>query len=134
MRQNSTNLNANSGANNAGARNANAKNTGAPISYKNFILLGFVLSALYALCFFVMRVVLAFDTFDEWQNDFVKMFVMGFRLDMRAVCVVFAVILLLGYATSTLNAFFHALNAKNVGVKTNSPNSNNALGGGGINI
>lgn len=131
MRQNSTNLNANSGANNAGARNANAKNTGAPISYKNFILLGFVLSALYALCFFVMRVVLAFDTFDEWQNDFVKMFVMGFRLDMRAVCVVFAVILLLGYATSTLNAFFHALNAKNVGVKTNSPNSNNALGGGG---
>ena len=132
MRQNSTNLNANSGANNAGARNANAKNTGAPISYKNFILLGFVLSALYALCFFVMRVVLAFDTFDEWQNDFVKMFVMGFRLDMRAVCVVFAVILLLGYATSTLNTFFHALNAKNVGVKTNSPNSNNALGGGAL--
>ena len=136
MKQNFTNLGANLDSQNTGAQNANAQNTGARISYKNFILLGFVLSALYALCYFAMRVVLAFDTFDEFSllkalnADFLAMFVMGFRLDMRAVCVVFAVILLLGYGVSACRGIFCALNAKNAGAKANSSNSKNALGGG----
>ena len=106
------------------------------ISYKNFILLGFVLSALYALCYFAMRVVLAYDTFDEFSllkalnADFLPMFIMGFRLDMRAVCIVFAVILLLGYAVGAFGGIFRTLNAKNSGIEINSSNSKNALGGG----
>ena len=108
------------------------------ISYKNFILLGFVLSALYALCYFAMRVVLAFDTFDEFSllkalnADFLPMFIMGFRLDMRAVCIAFAVILLLGYAVGAFGGIFRTLNAKNSGDKINSSNSKNALGGGAL--
>ena len=51
-----------------------------------------------------MRVVLTFDTFDTWQNDFDKMFLMGFRLDMRAVCVVAGVIIFLGYLASAVRS------------------------------
>lgn len=104
-------------------------------SYKNFILLGFAISFLYALCYFIMRVCLAasaFEDFSLFDEKFLPMFVMGFRLDMRAVCVVFAVILLLGYALSACERIFKAINAKNLAFKTNSPNSQNALGGGGI--
>ena len=74
------------------------------ISYKNFIILAFVITVIYALSHTLMRLALAFDTFDEWQNDFGKMFLMGFRLDMRVVCSVAGFILLLGYLTSAIRS------------------------------
>ncbi len=76
----------------------------AQISYKNFIVLAFIITAIYALSYTLMRVVLAFDTFDTWQNDFDKMFLMGFRLDMRVVCVVAGVIIFLGYLASAVRS------------------------------
>ena len=65
------------------------------ISCKNFIFLAFIITAIYTLSYTLMRVVLTFDTFDTWQNDFDKMFLMGFRLDMRVDCVVAGVIIFL---------------------------------------
>lgn len=76
----------------------------AQISYKNFIVLAFIITAIYVLSYTLMRVVLAFDTFDTWQNDFDKMFLMGFRLDMRVVCVVAGVIIFLGYLASAVRS------------------------------
>ena len=115
----------------ANSTNFNTQSKFISYSYKNFIVLGAVFALFYALCFFVMRVVLAFDTFDIWQNDFGKMFLMGFRLDMRAICVVCAFILLLGYAVSACKGIFHTINARNLTLKANT--SNSTLGGGGIN-
>lgn len=72
-------------------------------TYTNFILLGFTLCILYALCYFIMRLSLALSAFEDFslQNalsgDFASMFLMGFRLDMRAICVVFAVFIILGF-------------------------------------
>lgn len=77
------------------------------ISYKNFIVLAFVITAVYALSHTLMRLALAFDTFNEWQNDFGKMFVMGFRLDMRVVCSIAGFILLLGYLTGAIRSLSH---------------------------
>lgn len=80
------------------------KNEFFQISYKNFIVLAFIITAIYALSYTLMRVVLTFDTFDTWQNDFDKMFLMGFRLDMRVVCVVAGVIIFLGYLASVVRS------------------------------
>ena len=72
-------------------------------SYANFIILGFVLSGIYALCFLLMRLKLAFETFENFSlqsvfsEEFAKMFQMGFMLDMRAICVVFAVLIVLAF-------------------------------------
>lgn len=77
------------------------------ISCKNFIVLAFIITAIYTLSYTLMRVVLTFDTFDTfdtWQNDFDKMFLMGFRLDMRVVCVVAGVIIFLGYLASAVRS------------------------------
>lgn len=114
----------------ANSTNFNTQSKFISCSYKNFIVLGAVFALFYALCFFVMRVVLAFDTFDTWQNDFGKMFLMGFRLDMRAICVICAFILLLGYAVSACKGIFHTINAKNLILKANT--SNSTLGGGAL--
>lgn len=74
------------------------------ISYKNFIVLAFIITAIYALSYTLMRLMLTFDTFDTWQDDFDKMFLMGFRLDMRVVCVVAGVIIFLGYLASAVRS------------------------------
>lgn len=68
------------------------------IHYTNFIFAGFALSAIYALIYALMRVCLIFHTFgdDADFGKFGKAFKMGFVLDVRIVCVVFAVFILLG--------------------------------------
>lgn len=76
-----------------------SQNLGIPrdIPYANFIIAGFVLSAIYALIYAIMRACLVFHTFGNADfGKFGKMFKMGFILDMRIVCVVFAVFILLG--------------------------------------
>ncbi|WP_185908821.1 LTA synthase family protein, partial [Campylobacter troglodytis] len=83
-------------------------------SYKNFILLGFVLSTVYALCFFIMRLCLSLYSLDEFSllkildANFLPMFVMGLRLDLRAICVVFAFLLLLSLLASLNKSVFMA--------------------------
>lgn len=74
-------------------------------SYTNFIILGFVLSGIYAICFLLMRLRLAFETFENFSlqsafsEEFAKMFQMGFILDMRAICIVFAVFIAFAFLT-----------------------------------
>lgn len=74
-------------------------------SYTNFIILGFILSGIYALCFLLMRLRLAFETFENFSlqsafsEEFAKMFQMGFILDMRAICIVFAVFIAFAFLT-----------------------------------
>lgn len=71
--------------------------------YTNFIILGFVLSGIYTLCFLLMRLKLAFETFENFSlqsafsEEFTKMFQMGFILDMRVICVVFAVLIVFAF-------------------------------------
>lgn len=73
------------------------------IYYRNLLFLGFILSVIYAFVFFVMRLKLAFETFENFSlqsafsEEFAKMFQMGFMLDMRAICVVFAVLIILAF-------------------------------------
>lgn len=72
------------------------------LSYKNFIFLSLALALIYALCYFVMRVFLAFSAFEDvsffalFEGEFLAMLKMGLRLDMRAICVVAAAVLALG--------------------------------------
>lgn len=50
-----------------------------------------------------MRLSLAISAFEDFSllnafsGDFASMFLMGFRLDMKAICVVFAVFIALGF-------------------------------------
>lgn len=89
------------------------------MTYRNFITLGFILSVIYALCFLIMRFSLALGAFEDFSllnafsGDFAKMFKMGFMLDMRAICVVFAVFIALGFVAK-LNAVLANFTAFNI--------------------
>lgn len=48
-----------------------------------------------------MRLGLAIANFENFNEDFLKMFFVGFRFDMRIVCVVAALIVIFGYFAST---------------------------------
>lgn len=79
--------------------------------YKNFIVLGLVLGLLGEICYFLQRFLLAYTNFDEFaplKKELLAMFIMGFRLDMRAVCVVIALIMLLGYLALFSKMLFKA--------------------------
>ena len=79
--------------------------------YKNFIVLGLVLGLLGEICYFLQRFLLAYINFDEFaplKKELLAMFIMGFRLDMRAVCVVIALIMLLGYLALFSKMLFKA--------------------------
>ena len=79
--------------------------------YKNFIVLGLVLGLLGEICYFLQRFLLAYANFDEFaplKKELLAMFIMGFRLDMRAVCVVIALIMLLGYLALFSKMLFKA--------------------------
>ena len=76
-------------------------------SYVNFIVLSLVLGILYELCYLTQRAMLVWTSFDDLnavKSELWQLFFMGFRLDMRAVCVVLAFLLLLGLLAS-LNKF-----------------------------
>ena len=76
-------------------------------SYVNFIVLSLVLCVLYELCYLTQRAMLVWTSFDDLsavKSELWQLFFMGFRLDMRAVCVVLAFLLLLGLLAS-LNKF-----------------------------
>ena len=74
-------------------------------SYLNFIVSALVLAALCEFCYIAQRAMLVASSFDDFsviKSELLAMFAMGFRLDMRAVCVLYAMIILLGYAFAAL--------------------------------
>lgn len=83
-------------------------------SYKNFITLVFVQSAIFVVVYGIMRVAMVADNIKSanlLSSDFASMFIMGARLDMRVVCIFAALVVLLGYATSFFSALAGHLNA-----------------------
>ncbi|MGX3011457.1 hypothetical protein ACWIUD_07860 [Helicobacter sp. 23-1044] len=76
-------------------------------SYKNFIALAFVLSAIFSALYALMRVFMVQSNIDGanlLSADFAPMFIMGARLDMRAIAIFTALVVLLGYVMSLCNA------------------------------
>ena len=90
------------------SNNLNALNSR---SYVNFIVLSLVLCVIYELCYLTQRAMLVWTSFDDLnavKSELVALFFMGFRLDMRAVCVVLAFLLLLGLLASLNKSVFAA--------------------------
>ena len=90
------------------SNNLNALNSR---SYVNFIVLSLVLGTLYELCYLTQRAMLVWTSFDDLnavKSELWQLFFMGFRLDMRAVCVVLAFLLLLGLLASLNKSVFAA--------------------------
>lgn len=80
----------------------NATNPANP-SYKNYIALAFVLTAIYCAIYAIMRVFMTRDNMSGanlFSADFAPMFIMGARLDLRAICVFAALVVVLGYISS----------------------------------
>lgn len=76
-------------------------------SYKNFIALAFVLTAIYGVIYAIMRVCMVRDNIDGaniFSADFAPMFAMGARIDMRAICIFAAFVVILGYIASANRA------------------------------
>lgn len=72
-------------------------------SYKNYIALAFVLTAIYSVIYAIMRVFMVRDNMSGanlFSADFASMFIMGARLDLRAICVFAALVVILGYIAS----------------------------------
>ncbi len=93
-------------------------------SYKNYIALAFVLTAIYGAIYAIMRVCMVRDNISGanlFSADFAPMFIMGARLDLRAICVFAALIVILGYVAS-------AIQRVNMANRT----IHHAIGGGGI--
>lgn len=76
-------------------------------SYKNYIALAFVLLVIYSVIYAIMRVFMVHDNMSGvnlFSTDFVPMFIMGARLDLRAICIFVALVVILGYIAS-INQF-----------------------------
>lgn len=72
-------------------------------SYQNYIALAFVLTAIYCAIYAIMRVFMVRDNMSGaniFSADFAPMFIMGARLDLRAICVFVALVVILGYIAS----------------------------------
>lgn len=72
-------------------------------SYKNYIALAFVLLVIYSVIYAIMRVFMVRDNMSGvnlFSADFVPMFIMGARLDLRAICIFAALVVILGYIAS----------------------------------
>ena len=72
-------------------------------SYQNYIALAFVLTAIYCAIYAIMRVFMTRDNISGaniFSADFAPMFIMGARLDLRAICVFAALVVILGYISS----------------------------------
>lgn len=77
------------------------------IYYRNLVFLGFILSAIYAFVFFVMRVFIAKSELGDFSlsPNAMEIFIVGFRFDMRVVCIIFAIFILLGFFSFINNAY-----------------------------
>ena len=74
---------------------------------KNFIALAFVLSAIFGVVYALMRVFMVRSNIDSanfLSAEFMQMFIMGARFDMRAICIFTALVVLLGYIMSLCKA------------------------------
>lgn len=74
---------------------------------KNFIALAFVLSAIFGVVYALMRVFMVRSNIDGanfLSAEFTRMFIMGARFDMRAICIFTALVVLLGYIMSLCKA------------------------------
>ncbi len=84
---------------------ANLTNPRANPSYKNYIALAFVLTAIYGAIYAIMRVCMVRDNINGanlLSCDFTQMFIMGARLDLRAICVFAALVVILGYVANAI--------------------------------
>lgn len=76
------------------------------ISYKNLVFLGLILSVIWAVVFFIMRLFIAKNELENVSFfDSVEIFTVGFRFDMRLICIVFAVFILLGFFSFVNNLY-----------------------------
>lgn len=101
LKQNATNPANPSDSHNADSRLDLANPTNP--SCKNYIALAFVLTAIYCAIYAIMRVFMVRDNMsgaDFLSSDFAPMFIMGVRLDLRAICVFVALVVILGYISS----------------------------------
>ena len=76
------------------------------ISYQNFIALALILSAIYALVFFAMRVgisIFAFEDFGALKSDFIKIYASGLKLDLSDFAIGASLFVLLGYLAQLLS-------------------------------
>ena len=85
------------------ADSANRPNPHANPTCKNYIALAFMLTAIYSVIYAIMRVFMVRDNISGanlFSADFAPMFIMGVRLDLRAICVFVALVVILGYIAS----------------------------------
>lgn len=76
------------------------------ISYKNLVFLGLILSVIWAVVFFIMRLFIAKNELENVSFfDSMEIFTVGFRFDMRLICIVFAVFILLGFFSFVNNLY-----------------------------
>ena len=94
---------ANQSADSSNPTNLNQTNP----NFTHFIVLAFVLTAIYGAIYAIMRVFMVQSNIDDanlFSADFMQMFIMGARFDMRAICIFTALVVILGYAISLCNA------------------------------
>lgn len=72
-------------------------------SYKNYIALAFVLAIIYSAVYAIMRVFMVRDNVSNvFSADLAQMFIMGVRLDLRAICIFAALVVVLGYIANVI--------------------------------
>ena len=77
-----------------------------PRPYQNFIALALILSAIYALVFFAMRLgisIFAFEDFGALKSDFIKIYASGLKLDLSDFAIGASLFVLLGYLTQLVS-------------------------------
>ena len=76
-------------------------------TYTHFIVLAFVLTAIYGAIYAIMRIFMVRSNIEGanlFSAEFMQMFIMGARFDMRAICIFTALVVILGYMMSLCQA------------------------------